>query len=266
MHFPSSIAFYVGSHPVKWYGIAYSVGIFLGWYWAQFLVRKKRCTLSSEILTEFLSWVMPAILISGRLGHALLYAPSHYMQHPLKLLCVWEGGMSFHGAILGCALVSWYFTKTRGISWLTLTDCCLCSAPIGMFLGRMGNFVNQELYGRVWSKGIVFPLVDALPRHPSQLYEAGLEGIALFVLMNILVFRTSLMQRAGALSGIFLIGYAAARWLCEYFRQPDTINGKDLEILSQVITPGQFFSIPMIVAGVYLLYRSDHFTKKVGKK
>jgi phosphatidylglycerol:prolipoprotein diacylglycerol transferase len=256
MHFPSSIAFYVASHPVRWYGIAYAVGVFLGWYWSQFLVQKKICNVSQDVLTDFLSWVMPAILISGRLGHALLYAPSDYLQNPFKLLCVWEGGMSFHGAILGCALASWYFTKTRGISWLALTDCCLCSTPIGLFLGRIGNFVNQELYGRVWSKGIVFPLVDGLPRHPNQLYEAGLEGVLLFILMNVLAFRTSLARRVGALSGVFLIAYASARWVCEYFREPDTINGSDLGVLSQFVTPGQLFSIPMVMGGVYLFYRS----------
>ena len=260
IHFPSPIAFYVGSHPVRWYGIAYAVGIFLGWYWAKFLARKKICSVSQEMLTDFLSWIMPTIIVFGRLGHALLYAPLYYLTHPWKLFAVWEGGMSFHGAILGCALMSWYFAKNRGISWLALTDCCLCSAPIGLLLGRLSNFVNQELYGRVWSKGIVFPLIDTLPRHPSQLYEAALEGIALFAVMNILALRTPIARHTGALSGVFLLGYAVARWICEYFKEPDTINGGDLGVFSQFVTPGQLFSLPMMVFALYLIHKG--YSKK----
>ncbi|ETZ05326.1 prolipoprotein diacylglyceryl transferase [Holospora undulata] len=259
MNFPSPIAFYIFSYPVRWYGIAYAIGSLLAWRWGIFLIKRRVFSLCPEILSDFLMIIMPSIIIGGRLGYVLLYSPSYFFTHPLEIFSVWKGGMAFHGAALACAFSSWWFCKRQKISWLSLTDCFLCGAPLGIFLGRIANFLNQELYGIPWKHGIVFPNVDSIARHPSQLYEAFFEGVFLFIVLNGLALKTRISRHSGMLSGCFLIGYFASRWICEYVREPDS---KCFEFLGSIrISPGQFYSLPMLIFGIYLLVSKKNLKK-----
>ncbi|ETZ06932.1 prolipoprotein diacylglyceryl transferase [Holospora obtusa F1] len=248
MNFPSPIAFYLFSYPIRWYGMAYAFGSILAWRWGYFLVKRRVFFLCPMILSDFFMTIMPSVIIGGRLGYVFLYSPLYFAQHPLEIFSVWKGGMAFHGAVVACVFSSWLFCKRRKLSWYSLTDCFLCGAPLGIFLGRIANFLNQELYGIPWKYGIVFPNVDCVPRHPSQLYEAFFEGVILFIIMNVLAFKTRVVQHKGALSGFFLIGYAIARWMCEYTREPE-VSWFDYEWIS----PGQLYSTPMFIFGLYLL-------------
>ncbi|PPE03224.1 prolipoprotein diacylglyceryl transferase [Holospora curviuscula] len=262
MDFPSPIAFYIFSHPVRWYGIAYAIGTVLAWRWGVFLLKSHIFFLCHRVLADFLMMIMPAIIIGGRLGYVVLYAPSYFLKYPLEIFSVWKGGMAFHGAVLTCALVSWWFCRRRNISWLSLTDCLLCGAPLGLFLGRIANFLNQELYGIPWKYGVIFPNVDSTARHPSQLYEAFSEGLGLFIVLNLLAFKTGLPRSKGALSGCFLIGYSITRWVCEYTREPDLLPWFEYNMISA----GQAYSLPMLGVGIYLLVRTSSpgwCTKKI---
>jgi phosphatidylglycerol:prolipoprotein diacylglycerol transferase len=189
-------------------------------------------------------------VLGGRLGYVLFYKPGFYLANPQEILMVWQGGMSFHGGLLGVAVAEIAFARRRGIPLLALTDIVAAAAPIGLFLGRIANFVNGELFGRPselpWA--MVFPHGGPLARHPSQLYEAGLEGILLFLALYVLV-RLRALERSGALTGAFLIGYAVARILAELFREPDTHLG----FLAGGVTMGQLLSLPLLLAGLALV-------------
>ena len=213
-----------------------------------------------RVLADFLMVMMPAIIIGGRLGYVILYAPFYFLKHPIEIFSVWNGGMAFHGAVLACGITSWWFCKRRNIPWFLLTDCLLCGAPFSIFLGRIANFLNQELFGIPWKYGVVFPNIDCIARHPSQVYEAFSEGLGLFLILNLLAFKTRLAHYQGALSGCFLIGYALARWVCEYTREPDFVPWFKIHQVSA----GQLYSIPMLGVGLYVVIMASE--SRLGSK
>ena len=248
------VAIHIGNFGVRWYSLAYMAGILLGWWViARENSRRPLENLTKAALDDMVVWAVLGIVLGGRLGYVFFYKPDYYMQHPSEILHVWEGGMSFHGGLLGTITAFYLFCRKYKIRFLALTDLLSCAAPIGLFFGRVANFINGELFGRVTDAnfGMIFPTGGDLPRHPSQLYEATLEGMVLFCIMIFLLKKTDLRSKPGYLSGMFLILYGMARIICEYFREPDAFLG----FLYQGMTMGQLLSIPMIIIGLYLTVR-----------
>jgi phosphatidylglycerol:prolipoprotein diacylglycerol transferase len=249
------VALKLGPLSIRWYGLAYITGLILGWRYTVWLARQKRFNgpdsrPTPNDLDDFLFWAMAGVLIGGRLGIVLFYQPSFYFSHPLEILRIWQGGMSFHGGMLGVTTALIWFTRRRRIPLFNVSDLVACATPIGLFFGRLANFVNGELWGRVTDSplGMVFPGEEAgpLPRHPSQLYEATAEGVILFVLLAIAAQQPAIRRRRGLLTGLFLIGYAIARSVCELFREPDSYLG----FIIGGISMGQLLSFPMLLVGV----------------
>lgn len=239
---------------IRWYSIAYMAGILLGWLViARENARRPLANLSKTALDDIVMWAVAGIIFGGRLGYVLFYKPEHYLQNPLEILRVWEGGMSFHGGLLGIIISFYLFCRKYKIQFLALVDLLACAAPIGLFFGRIANFINGELFGRVTDAdvGMIFPNGGDLPRHPSQIYEATLEGLLLFMVMMWLLKKTRSRDKAGYLSGMFLMLYSVARIVCEHFREPDVFLG----FLYAGITMGQLLSVPMFVVGLYLVLR-----------
>ena len=248
----SPIALSLGPLNVTWYGISYAVGIFLAWRYSLYLLKKHpSLSLTSKTFDDFIAWAIFAVILGGRLGYILFYRPLYYLNHPFEILYTWEGGMSFHGGLLGVLITAFFFCRSKKIPFLHFTDFLACAAPIGIFLGRLANFVNGELFGRVTSVswGIYFPKGGNLPRHPSQLYEAFFEGFCLFLVLFFLARRDSSWKKNGFLTGCGLIGYGLLRIGCEFFRLPDAYLG----LFLQNFTWGQFLSLPMILLGALLL-------------
>jgi len=248
------VAIEIGPLVIRWYALAYLVGIIAGWRYAVHLARLDDLRPNGGDLDDFLTWAMFGIILGGRLGYVLFYNPEVYLQNPLGILALWEGGMSFHGGLLGVVTAIVVFAYRRGIPVLALADLVACVAPIGLFLGRIANFINGELWGRVtdvpWA--VVFPHAGDLPRHPSQLYEAFLEGLVLLVILAVLAQKPSIRRRPGALTGVFLIGYGLSRITVEMFREPDAHLG----FIVGGITMGQILSLPMLLLGLFLSLRA----------
>jgi phosphatidylglycerol:prolipoprotein diacylglycerol transferase len=243
------VAFHVGPLAVRWYGLMYLVGFVLFVVLGKIRARQNLLTgWHPRDVDDMLFFGVFGVILGGRLGYVLFYKPLYYFEHPLEVLALWQGGMSFHGGFLGVLIVLALFARRRHKRWLEVTDFVAPLMPLGLAAGRLGNFINGELWGRPatvpWA--MVFPQVDAVPRHPSQLYELGLEGIALFVLLWLYARRR---RPVGAVSGLFLIGYGSFRFLVEYAREPDNFLG----VLALGWTMGQWLSVPMIVAGVGLM-------------
>ncbi len=241
----------IGPLAIRWYSLAYIVGLLLGWRYCRRLAARPPGTVDAVALDDFLLWATLGVVLGGRLGYVLFYKAGHYLANPVDIVYLWQGGMSFHGGAAGVLLAILWFARRRNIPVLTLGDIVACAAPIGLFLGRIANFINGELYGRAsdvpWA--MVFPHDELrVPRHPSQLYEAALEGLVLFLLLYWLVRRGWLL-RPGAISGAFLAGYGAARLFVELFRQPDAHLG----FLIGPVTMGQLLSVPMLLAGLALI-------------
>ncbi len=248
------VAIHLGPLAIRWYALAYIVGVLLGWQYAKYLARRNPAGPAPLLYTEVLSWVVFGILLGGRLGYMLFYNAPYYAQHPLEALMLWKGGMSFHGGALGVIIACWFFCKMHKVSYLAFMDIVVCVVPIGLFFGRLANFVNGELFGRVTDApwGMVFPHGGPLPRYPSQLYEAGLEGFTLFTLLAVLAHNRAIRARAGILSGTFLLGYALFRAFLEQFREPDA----QLGFLWFGLTMGQILCIPMAAFGLFLIIRA----------
>ena len=245
----------LGPFAVRWYALAYICGILLGWLYARAIIRNERYWGGPPPLTvadfdDFILWVTFGIILGGRLGYVLFYNPSHFLAHPLEILQLWQGGMSFHGGFLGCVAAVMLFAWRRGVPTLTLGDLTCAVGPIGLFLGRLANFINAELWGRPTSVpwGVVFPGAGPLPRHPSQLYEAALEGLVLLIVLGLMV-RGGALKRPGLILGVFAVGYGAARIFCEFFREPDP----QLGFIWGGLTMGMVLSLPLILAGVGFL-------------
>ena len=250
------IALELGPLAIRWYSLAYIAGILFGWW---IIVRELAArpleNLNKKAIDDMIVWAILGIMLGGRLGYCLFYKPSYYLENPLEILQLWQGGMSFHGGFAGCVLAFYLFCRKYKVRFLALMDLMACVAPIGIGLGRIANFINGELYGRVTDSplGMIFPHSDGQPRHPSQLYEAFSEGLILFILMMCLLKLSTMRSRVGALSGLFCIGYGIARITCEFFREPDAYLG----FLFAGATMGQLLSIPMIFIGIYLIWKSS---------
>lgn len=244
----------IGPFAIRWYALAYIAGIVLGWLLARRLVALPPAVASREQLDDYVTWATLGIILGGRLGYVLFYRPGHFLAHPAEILAVWQGGMSFHGGMLGVILATLLFCRRQGIDPLGFGDRIAPVVPIGLLFGRLANFINGELWGRVtdlpW--GMVFPTGGPEPRHPSQLYQASLEGAVLLALLLVLVRRPAIRARRGFLTGAFLAGYAVARLVGEVFRQPDAHLG----FLFAGITMGQLLSLPMLGAGLWLMARA----------
>ena len=248
----NSFAFQLGGFGIRWYAVAYLVGLLAGWY----LLRREASHIGSplrpETLDVLLNYVLFGIIIGGRLGYILFYNSAYYMAHPMAMLRIWEGGMAFHGALLGVAIAVLIMANRHHVPFFVLTDRVALVVPIGLFFGRLSNFINGELYGRVtalpWA--MIFPNSDGQPRHPSQLYEAGLEGLLLGVIMLIL-WRRGWLQQPGRITGVLLASYGVARSMIEFVREPDAQIG----LLLDSVSMGQLLSVPMIIFGVYLIMR-----------
>ncbi|HEY6896242.1 MAG TPA: prolipoprotein diacylglyceryl transferase [Rhodocyclaceae bacterium] len=248
------VALSLGPLAVRWYGLMYLAGfmlfLLLGRQRAQ---RLQGLGFQSTDLDDLLFYGVLGVVIGGRLGQVLFYEPGYYFGHPLEILAVWKGGMSFHGGFLGVLAAMALYARKTGRSFWQVTDFIAPLVPTGLLAGRIGNFINGELWGRVADPSLpwamVFPQVDALPRHPSQLYQAGLEGLLLFALLWFYARRERPLR---AVSGLFLVGYGTARWIGEYFREPDAgIFGH-----SYFISMGQWLSLPMILLGIYFITKS----------
>ena len=241
-----------GPFAIRWYALAYIAGILLGWLYGRALIANERywggpAPLTVLDLDDFVLWVTLGIILGGRIGYVLFYNLDHFIERPAEVVQVWKGGMSFHGGFLGCVLAVALFGWKRGIRLLSLGDITCAVGPIGLFLGRLANFVNQELWGRAtdvpWA--MVFPLDrDQLPRHPSELYEAMLEGLVLILILNVMIRRGAL-KRPGLIIGAFAVLYAAFRSFCELFREPDV----QLGFLWHGTTMGMLLSVPLFLAG-----------------
>ncbi len=251
----SSVLFNIWGLEIRWYGIAYALSIILGYFIFIQMASTDLATtkiLLPKVKDDILIYIAIGILIGGRFGYVLFYHINWIWCAPLQILKTWEGGMSFHGGLIGCAIALYLFNRKHKLGFFYTSDRLLCIAPIGLFLGRVSNFINAELYGRVTalSWGVIFPYTDGLPRHPSQLYEAFVEGIVLLCTMWGLYALTSIKRFSGALTAVFLIYYGVARIILECYREPDSQLGTFMGI-----TMGQLLSFPMIIYGIYLLIR-----------
>jgi phosphatidylglycerol---prolipoprotein diacylglyceryl transferase len=251
------VAFSIGWFVIRWYALAYIGGIVLGWIYARSLVKKQRLwggpvPITLVQLDDFILWVTIGIIVGGRTGYVLFYNPAFFIQHPAEIFQLWNGGMSFHGGFLGCVAAVMLFARKNGISILSLGDITTAVGPIGLFLGRLANFINSELWGRTADASVpwamVFPNGGPDPRHPSQLYEAGLEGILLFAILAVMI-RMGALKRPGLILGSFIAIYGLARITGEFFREPDP----QLGFLWGGLTMGMLLSVPMIIVGAILI-------------
>jgi phosphatidylglycerol:prolipoprotein diacylglycerol transferase len=252
------VAVNIGPFPIRWYALSYIGGLALGWLYARLLVRSGKLwgnvpRPNASAIDDLVLYSALAIVIGGRLGQVIFYEWPYYSAHPLEILELWNGGMSFHGGLIAACLAMWFVARQAKISILTIGDICAAAAPIGILLGRIANFIRPEEWGRPADAALVpwamvFPGVDDLPRHPSQLYEAVLEGVLLFVVLALFV-RGGALKRPGLTTGVFLVGYGAARIFCEFFRELDPQPAQLLPWL----TMGMLLSVPMIVVGIGLI-------------
>jgi phosphatidylglycerol:prolipoprotein diacylglycerol transferase len=245
----------IGPFAVRWYALAYIVGIIAGWFYARAIIASPKlwggpAPISLIDFDDFIIWITLGIILGGRVGYVLFYNLPHFAAHPAEIFELWTGGMSFHGGVLGCIVATIAFALHRGLPMLSLGDVTTAVAPVGLFLGRLANFVNGELWGRPtdvpWA--MIFPHGGPIPRHPSQLYEAALEGIVLLIVLGVLV-RLGALKRPGIVTGVAAIGYGMARIFCEFFREPDV----QLGFLWGGLTMGMLLCIPLILAGIAAL-------------
>ncbi len=253
------VAVPLGPFSIKWYGLAYVAGLLLGWLYIKRLLARGdlwprgTAPFAERDTDDLLIYVAAGVLLGGRLGHVLFYEPLHYLQQPLDIVAVWRGGMAFHGGLVGAIVAIVMFARRVNANAWSVLDACAAAVPIGLFFGRIANFINGELWGRPttvpWA--MVFPAREAggLERHPSQLYEASLEGLVLFALLWWMCHRMAALRRPGMVGGTFLIGYGLARSFCELFREPEA--GHFLNV--GPFTAGILYSIPMIVVGALVL-------------
>ncbi len=269
LNFPTidPVAFEIGPFAVKWYGLSYMAGLLIGWLYVRHLLSTPGIwagntpPIGLEKVDDLLLYITVGVILGGRLGSVLFYEPQYYIQHPFEVLQVWKGGMAFHGALLGCGMAIWLFARNNAVSIWSSMDLCAAAVPIGLFFGRLANFINGELFGRPTTMpwGMIFPRVvdtypqfatiEPTPRHPSQLYEAATEGLILFLAIRVLTHMLGGLKTPGLAVGTFLAGYAIARSTCELFRQPDPAHA----FTAGILTPGITYSIPMLILGALFI-------------
>lgn len=249
------VAFHIFGFPIRWYSLAYLLAFVVGWKSVQFYIKKEKGVLTPKLVDDLLIYVCLGVILGGRLGYVLFYQPAYFLQHPLDIFKLWQGGMSFHGGMVGFALSALLFAKKTGKPYLKIMDIMACLAPFGLFAGRIANFINGELYGRHTTSvfGMVFEEGGPFPRHPSQLYEAFAEGLLLGFILNFLWFRYNwIRKKPGFTAGLFLALYGLFRMIIENFREPD----KQLGYFFGQVTMGQMLCLPMILVGAYVIARS----------
>jgi phosphatidylglycerol:prolipoprotein diacylglycerol transferase len=248
----------IGPFAIRWYALAYIAGILFVWWFARRIAANNalwdtRSPIKPVDIDDVIVWCAIGIVLGGRLGYVLFYQPAYFLAHPAEVLVLWRGGMSFHGGFLGTVIALILFARRRGIPALSMLDIASIAVPVGLVLGRLANFVNGELWGRVtdvpWA--FIFPMAGPEPRHPSQLYQAGLEGVLLFIVLWIAV-RAGALKRPGLVGGLFVAGYGIARIVGELFREPDAHIG----FLAGGLTMGMLLSIPMVVIGAVFILRA----------
>lgn len=254
------VAISIGPFAIRWYALAYVAGLLGGWFYAKRLAAKADLwgglkQAKPTDVDDLIVWVALGVVLGGRIGYVLFYNLGSYLSHPLEILAIWRGGMSFHGGFLGAVLAIVLFARSRGLNSLAMLDMAAVVTPIGLFFGRIANFINGELWGRPapdFPYAVVFPHAGPEPRHPSQLYEAFGEGLILFLIMAFAARRFG-FRRPGLLGGIFVLGYAVARIAAEFFREPDAqlgfLFGSSVQALSGGITMGMLLSVPMALVG-----------------
>ncbi|HEY8247159.1 MAG TPA: prolipoprotein diacylglyceryl transferase [Hyphomicrobium sp.] len=259
------VALQIGPVAIKWYGLAYLAGLLLGWLYIRRLLSEaylwadNKPPFRQAQVDDLLLYITAGVVLGGRLGFVIFYEPSYYLANPQDIIAVWKGGMAFHGALVGCIIAIWAFARRNGVSPWSTGDLVTAAVPIGLFFGRVANFINGELFGRPTSLpwGMVFPEaalhhpdVEPTPRHPSQLYEAALEGLLLFLVLRLLTHYFDALKRPGVVSGVFLVGYALARSTSELFREPHFAHAFNVGPL----TAGIVYSIPMLLLGLFVVY------------
>lgn len=271
------VALEFGVVSIKWYGLAYLVGLLIGWFYVRRLLSEGhlwpdgKAPFTPAKVDDLLIYITIGVILGGRLGFVCLYEPDYYLANPVEILKIWRGGMAFHGALIGSALAILLFARNHKVSALSTMDLCTAAVPVGLIFGRIANFINAELYGRVadvpWSvifcndtirkySGGVCP-AGVVPRHPSQLYEAFLEGLVLFLILRVMTHRFESLKSPGVTAGAFLIGYGLARSTAELFREPHTGHAFNVGPL----TAGIAYSIPMIAIGAWLVYQGRKTAK-----
>lgn len=247
------IALHFGEHfGIRWYALAYLTGFLGGWYYAARLSDLDQDRRPNrEDIDNILPLLVLGVILGGRIGYVLFYNPIYYLQNPVNIPFIWEGGMSFHGGLAGVIAVTFYYARKHKFSPLALGDILATVAPIGLFFGRIANFINGELFGRITTMpwAVMFPYGGGLPRHPSQIYEALMEGLLLFIILFLAARNVNIRRRTGTLFGIFLTGYGISRFIVEYYREPDPQIG----LILQYFSMGQLLSLPVILAGLFII-------------
>lgn len=263
LNFPmiDPVFLHLGPLEIRWYGIGYAVGIFFAFFYSSFLLKKKYLwhnqtpPLTKECLSDFIFWSFLGIIIGGRLGHVLLWEPGFYLSHPLEIFKIWNGGMAFHGGLIGLTIATIIFTRKYKIHLLSMFDILAVSSPFGIGIVRLCNFINGELWGRVsdvpWA--VYFPNAGPLARHPSQIYEAFLEGFIPFIILAFLIFFFRFLKQTGLLTGCFLIFYGFARIIGETFREPDPAPLWFSKYAHEYFTYGMLLCLPMIFLGIIFI-------------
>lgn len=259
------VAIEVGPIAIRWYGLAYMAGLLLGWLYIRQILQTQRLwpagnpPISADAMDDLLVLMTLGIVLGGRLGFVFLYEPSYFLQYPEQVFSIWQGGMAFHGGLLGAGLVILIYSRLKKVSVWTLMDLCSAAVPFGLFFGRMANFINGEIWGKVtnvpWAMVFPDPEAGPLPRHPTQLYEAFLEGIVLFIILRILSHHRGAFARPGLLTGVFLAWYGIARIIAEVYKEIDPLQPVDAAT-GGLITMGMVYSMPMVILGALFIWRA----------
>jgi phosphatidylglycerol:prolipoprotein diacylglycerol transferase len=243
------------SLPIRWYSLAYIAGVVVAWWYILRMIALPGAPMARRHVDDFVTWIVIGIIGGGRLGYVLFYDLPRYADDPSAALRIWDGGMSFHGGLIGVVIAVWGFTRVNKLDWMRFLDHVAVTIPFGLCFGRLANFVNGELWGRTTTApwGVIFPGAGPEPRHPSQLYEAVLEGPVLFGILWWLFWKTDARHKPGLLLGSFALGYGVFRFIVEYFREPDA----QLGVLSFGLTMGQTLCLPLIVGGAWFIATAE---------
>jgi len=257
------IALQLGPLALRWYSLAYLFGIIIGWWYLLKLLRQPGAPMARRHADDLVFYATLGVILGGRLGYVLFYKPVEYFHNPVEIIRLWDGGMSFHGGVIGVSLGILYMAWRQKLDWLRIHDYVACCVPFGLFLGRIANFVNGELWGGPTASalGVVFPAAGSVPRHPSQLYEAALEGVLLFLILAWMFWRTRARYLPGKLVGAFILVYGLSRFAVEYVREPDDHL---VQFAARThLHMGQWLSLPMIIGGIYLILTASKRASRV---